>query len=76
VQIEHLSVEMSVRIDGARQQEHPVRVDRAASGLESSGRRDLRDFSGRDSDVRRSHFVWRHGSCANDREIKHRGLSN
>lgn len=76
VQIEHLGVEMSMRVDGARHQDHPVGVDCAARRLERSGQCDLRDLSGCDADVRRSHAARRYGSRVDDREIEHRGLSD
>ena len=41
---EHLGVEMSMRIDRARNEKHPARINRAMRGFERTRRRDARDL--------------------------------
>ena len=69
---EHLGVEMRMRIDGARNQDHPSRVDGAMRGFERTGRCDAYDLAGSYANVVGSDARGRYYGCADDREIEHR----
>ena len=68
--VEHLAVEISVRINGARNEKRPQSINRAVRGFERARWRDARDFSRDDANVSKRDARWSYYISADDREIE------